>query len=216
VLTIGLIANVLSAWACAMWSQPTGSDAIWLAGVRREFFEKSPATYTSRPSDCLFVAYGYYGAGAQFLDIASDEPIKLLGPANHPNPRLDMVRAGWPWIAFEGWLERDASRILPAAFPPKYHFAIVDKKRMVRADRISMERMIPLHPLWPGLAMNWAFWAGAIWVVWFMVVMLRRLIRRWRRQCASCGYPVGVSAVCTECGRPIRTWLARGQEGRRA
>jgi len=203
-LTIGLIATVLSAWACATWSQPTGSDAIWLAGVRREFFDKAPSAYTSRPSDGLFVALGYYGFGVQFLHVAVDGyKTELLGPSNQSSSRLNLVRAGWPYAAMEGWLEYQRTVFTPA-FPPKYHFAIVDKKRVIQADRISVERMIPLRPIWPGFVMNWLFWSLAFGLLWLAVIAGRRFVRHLRRQCGSCGYPVGTSPVCTECGRRVK------------
>ena len=41
----------------------------------------------------------------------------------------------------------------------------------------------------------------APWLVW---VLVRRTRRRSRDECARCGYPIGVSPVCTECGQVVR------------
>jgi hypothetical protein len=203
-LLIGLLATVVSAWACATWSQPTSSNVIWLAGVRREFFDKTPATYTSWPSNELFVAFGHYGFGTQFLDVAVGMPDSArVGPGLPSLPRLNMLRAGWPWLAMEGWMEHDATRVAAAAFPPTYHFAFVDKKRLVRADRLLMERMIPLRPIWPGFVLNWAFWSLTLGLFCLTALLGRRSIRHVRRQCLGCGYPIGTSPVCTECGRRV-------------
>jgi hypothetical protein len=60
---------------------------------------------------------------------------------------------------------------------------------------------LPLHPRWPGLAVNSAFYgclvAMGVWMPgWTVRANCRRL-----GLCEACGYPRGTSAVCTECGR---------------
>lgn len=60
---------------------------------------------------------------------------------------------------------------------------------------------------WEGVVMNPVIGAASVWGVlfaprcaWGFVVARRR-----RREgcCPGCGYPIGVSAVCTECGREV-------------
>jgi hypothetical protein len=61
---------------------------------------------------------------------------------------------------------------------------------------------LSVRPLVLGLAANSAIYGGAAWT---LVWGLRRLIARRRTAhgtCPSCGYPQGVSPVCTECGSP--------------
>ena len=36
-----------------------------------------------------------------------------------------------------------------------------------------------------------------------VLVVGRRAVRRRRNRCVGCGYPLGTSAVCTECGAPL-------------
>ncbi len=43
-------------------------------------------------------------------------------------------------------------------------------------------------------------------VLWLLIpgpFVLRRLIRMKRGRCVKCAYPMGESAVCTECGREL-------------
>ena len=62
---------------------------------------------------------------------------------------------------------------------------------------------IPCIPVWPGFAINAIFYGT---IMWLPFVILGR-IRRWRRvargRCPNCGYPIGASAVCTECGKAV-------------
>jgi hypothetical protein len=62
---------------------------------------------------------------------------------------------------------------------------------------------IPLRPLWPGFAINTLFYAAILWLLFAAPFALRRRRRIARGLCPACAYPVGVSPVCTECGRPV-------------
>ena len=64
---------------------------------------------------------------------------------------------------------------------------------------------LPLLPLWGGFAINTAFYAGVLWLLILGPFALRRYIRRRRGLCPKCAYPVGESAVCSECGRKLTT-----------
>jgi hypothetical protein len=50
---------------------------------------------------------------------------------------------------------------------------------------------------------------GAAWVVlvvpWFLGIIITRWSRRRRGRCMACGYPIGTSSVCTECGSQVVT-----------
>ncbi len=64
---------------------------------------------------------------------------------------------------------------------------------------------LPLRPVAWAFALNTAFWASFAWVVLRGIWLARRRAREWRGVCVACCYPVGVSEVCTECGRPVGT-----------
>ena len=65
----------------------------------------------------------------------------------------------------------------------------------------------PPHLLWRGVILNPLMLGTAAFVVAVVPIAIIAISRRaWRRhggQCDQCGYPIGVSAVCTECGAPV-------------
>jgi hypothetical protein len=63
---------------------------------------------------------------------------------------------------------------------------------------------LPFIPLWPGFAINTVFYAAVLWVLVAAPGFIRRRIRIKRGLCPSCGYPIGSSPLCTECGKPVR------------
>ena len=64
-------------------------------------------------------------------------------------------------------------------------------------------RALPLTPYWPGFAVNTLFFATILSLLGYGSLVARRVIRRRRGQCPKCGYPIGESAVCSECGREL-------------
>jgi hypothetical protein len=65
-------------------------------------------------------------------------------------------------------------------------------------------RVFPLRPIWLGFIINTLFYALLLWLIFFAPFAARRVLRRKRRLCAKCAYPVGVSPVCSECGAGVR------------
>ena len=60
-----------------------------------------------------------------------------------------------------------------------------------------------LVPIWPGFALNTLFYATLLWLLLPGPFALRRFLRVRRGLCPKCAYPMGESAVCTECGRAL-------------
>ncbi len=63
--------------------------------------------------------------------------------------------------------------------------------------------VLPLLPIWPGFAANTLFYAALLWLLICAPFALRRILRLRRGLCPKCAYPIGESAVCTECGKPL-------------
>ncbi len=61
---------------------------------------------------------------------------------------------------------------------------------------------LPTRIIWPGFAINMLFYAVILWMLFAVPFALRRWWRIKRGLCPACGYRVGVSDVCTECGAP--------------
>lgn len=62
---------------------------------------------------------------------------------------------------------------------------------------------LPWHPIWPNFAINTVLYAIALWFVCAAPIQVRRRWRRRRGLCEYCKYPIGTSAICTECGRTL-------------
>ncbi len=63
-------------------------------------------------------------------------------------------------------------------------------------------RVLPWRPLPLGFAINTLFYAAILWLFPGSFA-LRRFLRLRPGLCPKCAYPIGESAVCTECGRPL-------------
>ncbi|MCI0363209.1 MAG: hypothetical protein L0219_04960 [Phycisphaerales bacterium] len=121
----------------------------------------------------------------------------VLGQQTHG---LAFFAVGWPLRAFQcrfeavgttgGWNLHDGIR-LPA-------------RPMQSWPATSMRvPAIPYRPIWVGLSVNWLFFAILLWLGFVAVTSARRWRRMRRGLCARCGYPVGESATCSECGAAV-------------
>jgi hypothetical protein len=79
----------------------------------------------------------------------------------------------------------------------------------------GIHRALPLKPLWPGFVANTLFYTGILcggWLLFAAPFALRRRRRVKRGLCPTCAYPVGDSAVCTECGTAVVKQKAQRQK----
>ena len=65
------------------------------------------------------------------------------------------------------------------------------------------EIVLPLRPSPAGFIINTLFYGLLLWLLYFAPFAARRVLRRKRRLCEKCAYPVGTSPVCTECGAAV-------------
>ena len=106
------------------------------------------------------------------------------------------------WVQIEmlvGWPSRSLYSWTLYSTPWESTGIIVD----ANDQNTSLLRVIPLTPRWPGFAINTIFYAAMLWVVFFVSGMVKRRVRRRRGLCPACAYPIGTSAVCTECGAAV-------------
>lgn len=128
----------------------------------------------------------------------------LARPPFTINNQLDLA-AGWPFLAFTGSIDF-ATAIDPTNDWLFRGDVLKLPRRTWKQSSVvvrSETRLIPLHPLWPGLLANSLLFATA----WYTAIAgssrLRRAHRRRRCQCTQCKYdlrgtPAG--ALCPECG----------------
>ncbi len=83
--------------------------------------------------------------------------------------------------------------------------AITVNGQAISVDMVRDSLPLVPHPL--GFAANalvFAIIASAAVRLFASIATSRRRARSRAGLCAACGYPLGVSEICTECGRPVR------------
>lgn len=202
VLLLGAMLNVSLAWALAIaHGTPTKIDRNRT---------QSPSTTDLRPDELQWLAltdwspdggdigclrHDFHAFGFQQWSYRSSyEPIDVV------------VVCGWPMRAFrEEW----QYRCLP---PGRYIGApsemgvwrVPNFGRLIRSQGEPEKKLyLPVTPQWGGLIVNTGLYAALIWLALGGLRDWRRWQRRRRGQCRHCGYPIGASPVCTECGRPV-------------
>jgi hypothetical protein len=68
---------------------------------------------------------------------------------------------------------------------------------------MGLPRVLPLRPILIGNAVNTVCFAAVLWAIVLGPGTLRRFIRRRRNLCPACGYPIGESEICSECGAEV-------------
>ncbi len=209
-LCLGAVLNVAVAWACAIWS-PVCRDPL--------------AIHIQHPPDVLSGAEGRSAQQPSYENTASgfgyteyltgiSMRSTVASPAANNDPLESSGRTD-PWTLWSPYSDPQAAT---AGWPLRTLDWSVPKHASGRSSiyreglrfpgtmawlRVAPDRRVPLRPLWLGFAVNTLFFAIVAASVWTPIVALRRYFRCRRGQCPACGYPVGVSGVCTECGRAV-------------
>ena len=186
-LVIGAVITVALGWGCALWVEPRymgytaidDEDVAWWS-------RRAPAAYRDGPRGFVLTQQGF---GVQERSLWG--PVRI-GSAS-VSTRHRRTRVGWPLRALEGvlWTNPDRQRTVTAE-------AILEV-----TDRRGARKPIPLRPIWPGFLVDSIAGGAALWLLVNTPPGVRRLGRRRRNRCPGCGYPVGASPVCTECGASI-------------
>ncbi|MEZ6241932.1 MAG: hypothetical protein R3B57_02715 [Phycisphaerales bacterium] len=112
--------------------------------------------------------------------------------------KVDRWTHGWPVPAL-----RRESRSVTDFVSLNY----TDESRPIRAglgtpwkDGWRQQVRLELVPVWPGFAIDAAFYAGVCWVLLFAPGVAIRWRRRQRGRCPACGYDLAGLESCPECG----------------
>jgi hypothetical protein len=143
-----------------------------------------------------------------------------LAPALEPPAAL--LNRATCWAC--GWPARSLGGVVVVRFRYQGSSRQVDVERysalplepQLLADPLKrwQARALVYEPLWPGFAINTAFYAAILWLLFAAPFALRRRTRIKRGLCPACAYPIGDSPLCTECGKQIPAPLrGRVREG---
>jgi len=89
---------------------------------------------------------------------------------------------GWPLLSL--WSRTEKARSLHKA---------------VHGGIVILGRILPLRPVWPGFFVDSALYAFAL-ALPLVRFTARRFWRLRQYRCVKCGYPIGASRYCTDCG----------------
>ncbi len=190
-LLLGAVLNVAVAWIFAFVDHPLSRpDADLTTRLTRIAYPDVICVHEIRAHGTLRVLC------YRFADTSNDAtsslgqllPVPLIASplALQPDTFVLHRAYGWPLLSLA-------------------HMPGAKSSLNVRPTRLLITRSStpPLRPLWPGFAVNSLLYATVLWLLIPGTFTLRRLIRRRRGLCPGCGYPVGESDVCSECGREL-------------
>ncbi len=199
-LLLGAVVNVGVAWGCLLWSPMIPSSPH--GGEKFPKLGPGASWPTSVPGDWPLPSYGSWDYG-WFMSTGGFGGYIPKDPEGRPREYgLSIFRYGVPFRALEFAALVSTDRISSSR-----SFAL-EFAALMSTDIISSSRsfgFIPLRPIWVGSALNTVFYAALVWLLFAGVSTLRRFLRVRRGLCPKCAYPMGESAVCTECGKALPT-----------
>ncbi len=180
-LLLGAVVNVAVAYSCVFWAPdwPGGSSVALPAGS--DWVREPGASWPAPNKGFASSAFGH--------SIVTRSATTKPGIAYHQT----IIQFGWPFRTVDLEGRAVAGRI-----------QLIGVGRRIPATPLFRQtdyyRHVPLRPIWPGFALNTLFYATILWLLAWGAFALRRLVRLRRGLCPKCAYPMGESAVCTECG----------------
>ena len=113
---------------------------------------------------------------------------------------------GWPLRALSCWTTNEG-------IPPDFERGIWLDKAHIEFFRdpnsftmlgVRAEQYLPLRPIFTGFLLDILFYAALLYLFACVPVLVIRWRRHRRGRCPACGYPLGESDVCTECGASVK------------
>jgi len=173
-------------------SRHDGFGAARIISSRRVLEERAVAT-SAGPPEAIVPAW---------LDL--DAPF-LAGETLSRTDAVDL--RGWPWPA--AWCRVVHMQFTSSGPPVRLGMAGGIKVTNAQwADPwtstplMYRERIVPLRPIWSGLALNSIVFSIAFAITAALFFELRRRCRLRSGRCVACGYRVRDQPRCPECGRP--------------
>lgn len=145
---------------------------------------------------------GVDGEGVE-ADIAGAEPIWVSRTVRQFGAPVRSLQWEQPGVGSVGESNR-MWRLLESAHTGAGLRLGLDVSEVTGAASKGSFRAIPLTLLWPGFAIDTAFYGAAWFGVFFAPGVIRQFARRRRGGCVGCGYDLRAteSGVCPECGAP--------------
>lgn len=199
-LGLGAVVSVLVAWACAVWS-PAGDESRVSDASRLSWVVAPPSGWPDRP------AYELCSGGLGVSERWQQDQSIYVGDSDalRVNEQATLA-AGWPFRCVVAHQHRvnlkdyDVFGLRLFGHAPSIAEG-VPLPSGIATMYTCVGRVLPVEPLWMGLALDAGVWGGALLLLCCIYGKLRHVCRRLRRRCAGCGYPCQAGASrCPECG----------------
>ncbi len=206
----GSATTVAVAWACAMWADiPSGQLERIMYDAGEQIPQKVPDWTDDLPEgfpeSVAWTTVYPRGLGVRYVELESYSHDELY--TYFDLYFVYVVYAGWPFDALR-------ARAWAPSSPPELDGALVVDSRDFAPPLYNMQRLLPVDVEWSGLVVNTIFYGGILYLLVRRPEAIRRFFRIRRAACAACGYPIGSSPVCTECGGELvgGRWPSRAHD----
>ncbi len=183
---VGMSMTILVAWgtACVPWSKVEDRPEVPSESSLQAWRESRTVTFPEEPDAEMRQRFP---GGCRVKIVASD--------AGFDNWFVIRTMHGLPLIALERRTTSDLSQ----------KKALITELWATPATAAFGWNLppLPLRPIWPGFAINSVGLGCAIWAAAAAWRFCRRRLRLARGLCPACAYPMGIAAVCSECGGPL-------------
>jgi hypothetical protein len=218
----GAVLTVAVAWACAMWSPAPLSRQTQLEVIEIGPDAKGRSLHTVRPSRRMLrmfkreVFRGHVIVGTEQANTGGGFRVLRVDMHNFLGAERSVcvLEAGWPSMGLASIgtypTGRNMREVMLFGWRFSWSWSLpipegIDGRDLEAPMGFGRDkRRLPLLPLWPGFALDTAFYGALTFLLWSAPGVLRRRSRRRRGACPACGYDLkGGSAAgkCPECGR---------------
>ena len=195
-LALGAVSTVAVAWACAAWV-PVGTDRIVGYSERGGVVTRADHLGTmivgSYPD---FVVGGQRAAQEDVIPAWAERQIAI-------RDNQWFFAAGWPLRALECRMDLPKSPDEEMRLVGGFWLGARPAPPIFSRGR-SRAPALPYRPIRLGFAINTLMYAVVLGLLFLAPRTVRRAYRARRQRCRRCGYPIGASPACTECGALVR------------
>lgn len=211
-LLLGAIVNVAVAWGWAKWIRLDHTDFTLKQGI--DFRDGNDWRLSVTQSNGTLIIYSVWdnlererrshttlntatsldSMHFTFIHPPEDKQLEL--------PRLERLLTAYGWPKLSLWSGYEFQN-------PYSNMPTVTIKSGIRISGDTFYRFhtkipwtLPLHPIWPGFAINTIFYSAILWLLILAPFTARQMIRRKRGRCIKCGYDLRGRSEggCSECG----------------
>jgi len=208
---LGLIVNICIAWAFAV-AGSLGVSQYWIASqdtgsVQLVDWPISMPGAWPKPTYRDFSV----GRGIRFDHALGNDQTS----AGRRNYQLFSARFGWPCYSMQ-WQDGRVfnNEGIEIESVGKRSITLpdwVEQWASMSTTGFNARRRLPVDLILPGILINTVFFGSGLW----LILRARRDLRIWWRRrhggCVACGYPIGMSPFCTECGATVNSLSAETQ-----